>query len=90
MGKWLTFYVLTANVDCSLWVSGRSAFVPMNSTHHQNNSSHHMECNTLELGEGQGNLEKIKKEKGHTGEKNSVNVKFELDNGLKLTITTTK
>lgn len=61
-GKLLT-YVWSATVDCSLWVSGTSALGPMNSAHHQNNSSHHMECNSLEEKDGQGDLQKKSKRK---------------------------
>lgn len=61
-GKLLTCYVWSATVDCKLWVSGASPLGPMNSTHHQNKSSHHMECNSLEEKERQGDLEKITRE----------------------------
>lgn len=68
LGKLLTFFV-SAIVDCSLWESGTSALGPINSTHHQNNWSHHMECNSLEEKEGQGYLEKITREIASTKEK---------------------
>lgn len=63
-GKLLT-YVWSATVDCSLWVSGTSALGPMNSAHHQNNSSPHMECNSLEEKEGQGDLQNKIQKKEH-------------------------
>lgn len=47
-GKLRTCHVWSATVDCRLWVSGTSALGPTNSTRHQNKSSHHMECNSLE------------------------------------------
>lgn len=59
LGKFLTFVVWSSTVDCTWWVSGTPALGPMNSTHEQNNCSHHMECNSLEEKEGQGDLEKI-------------------------------
>lgn len=68
-GKFLTFVVWSWTVDCSLWVSGTPALGPMNSTHHQNNCSHHMECNSLEEKEGQGDLEKITRKREWAKEK---------------------
>lgn len=69
LGKLLTCYVWSATEDCSLWVFGTSALGPMNSAHHQNNSSRHMECNSLEVKEGQGDLEKITRERPNKKEK---------------------
>lgn len=69
LGKYLTFVVWSSTVDCSLWVSGTPALGPMNSTHHQNNSSHHMECNSLVEKEEQGDLEKITRKREQAKEK---------------------